>query len=77
MFISEKIKENPKFITSIIVIFLIYFIIYSLFNYRILPSFSLTIGNITLPPFQTTQILFVFPLMLCRYWKDICGVFQL
>ena len=64
MFILEKIKENSKYITSIIAIFLIYFIIYSLFKYRILPSFSFNIGNISLPPFQTTQMLFVFPLML-------------
>ena len=64
MLIINKIKENPKFIKSIVVIFLIYFIIHLLFKYRILPSFLLTIGDISLPPFQTTQILFVFPLML-------------
>jgi hypothetical protein len=64
MFITKKIKDNPKFINSIVIIFLIYFSIYLLFNLRILPSFSLTIYNITLPSFQTTQILFVFPLIL-------------
>lgn len=64
MSIKDKIKENSKYITSIIVIFLIYFIIHSLFKYRILPSFSFNIGDISLPPFQTTQMLLVFPLIL-------------
>jgi hypothetical protein len=64
MYILDKIKNNPSFIKSIIIIFLIYFMLNLLFKYRILPSFSLTFGNITLPAFQTTQMLFVFPLML-------------
>ena len=58
-----KIKNN-KFINSIIVIFLIYFILNLFFKFQFLPSFSLTIGDVELPPFQTTQFLLIFPLIL-------------
>jgi len=64
MEIIEKIKNNPKFIKSITTIFVIYLFLFYLFSFQILPSFSITIGNIALPLFQTTQILFVFPLIL-------------
>jgi hypothetical protein len=64
MEIIEKIKNNPKFINSITAIFLIYFCLFLLFSSLIIPSFSFAIGNIMLPSFQTTQILFVFPLIL-------------
>lgn len=82
MYIIEKIKNNPKFIKSIITIFLIYFILILLFISNLLPSFSLTIENIVLPAFQTTQFLFVFlPILLITYvlfvrkenirWQDL------
>jgi len=64
MEIIEKIKNNPKFINSITIIFFIYFCLFLLFGYKIFPSFSFTIGNIILPSFQTTQIFIVFPLIL-------------
>lgn len=64
MSVSEKIKYNPKFVNSIIIIFCTYFILNLLFKFKVLPSFPLTIGNISLPPFQTTQFLFVFPIIL-------------
>ena len=62
--IIEKVKNNQKYIEAIIEIFCIYLILNLLFKFRLLPSFSLIIGNIELPPFQTTQFVFVFPLIL-------------
>ncbi len=61
----EKLKGSPyRIARTYSLIFVIYFFVHSLFKFRILPSFSLTIADIELPAFQTTQILLVFPIIL-------------
>ncbi len=79
----DKIRNNPnRVIIAICWIFLLHYILITLFQIQILPSFSISLGNIILPPFQTTQILLVFPLIiLTSYilfirnniisWKDL------
>ena len=51
-------------INSLILIFIVYLILILLFQYGVITSYSITIHNITLPAFQTTQTLIVFPLIL-------------
>ncbi len=61
----ENLKNDPlKVPRTIALIFLIYFIIVFLFKFTILPSVSITIGDVVLPAYQTTQVLFVLPLIL-------------
>lgn len=79
----ERLRENPnKAIISICWIFILYYALITLFQLKILPSFSINVQDLTFPAFQTTQILLVFPLiLLISYvafirtdiisWKDI------
>ncbi len=61
----EKLKNDPlKVPRTTALIFLIYFIIVFLFKFTILPSVSITIGDVVLPAYQTTQVLFVLPVIL-------------
>ncbi len=61
----ERIRNNPnKVILALCFILLLHYSLVTLFQFSILPSFPLTIGNITLPAFQTTQILLVFPIVI-------------
>lgn len=61
----ERLQNHPnKVIIAIFYIFILHYISTLLFQTGILPTLTLEIGDLAFPPFQTTQILFVFPLVL-------------
>ena len=62
---QEKLQETDKRkIKSLALIFTTFYILTLLFQSQILPSLSININDLTLPAFQTTQTLIVFPLIL-------------
>jgi membrane protease YdiL (CAAX protease family) len=61
----ERMRKNQnKVILALCLILLLHYSLVTLFQFNILPSFPVTIGNLTLPAFQTTQVLLVLPIII-------------